>query len=252
MIVVGGFMKIKIINPDYGMTKEQLKKRINILNKVVRNDTILSMECLKESFVVIDSMLDVYLAAPEIINMAIKAEKEGYDAIVLYCFSDPAISACREILSIPVIGAGQSSILTACELGYKFSLIVNQETRIPEKRLFVNSLGIGIDRLASIRSLNIPYEVIEKDRKYTLLQLTKIAEECINKDGAEVIVLGCLTFLGMADELFKSINIPVVDPGYNAVCVAESFISQGLTHSKRSHPYPKSGVRESARIRLEC
>ncbi len=243
-------MKIKIINPDFGMTREQLDKRVHILNKIARKDTFLSMECLNKSLVVIDSMLDVSLAAPEIIEMAIKAEAEGYDAVILYCFSDPAIEACREKLSIPVIGAGKSSILTACEVGYTFSLIVTQESRIPEKKMFVNSLGIEMNRLASIRHVDLSYDTIEKDRKKTLHQLYEVSKKCMDSDGAEVIVLGCLTFLGIAEELSKEIGIPVIDPGYNGVCAAESLVIQGLSHSKKTYPLPIKGNRFSTEVKI--
>lgn len=245
-------MKIKIINPDYGMTDEQLKKRIDVLKKITRNDTVLSMECLKKSIVTIDSMLDVSLAAPEIIDIAINAERQGYDAVVLYCFSDPAIAACREVLNIPVIGAGQESVLTACGLGYNFSLIVTGRTRIPEKKNFINSLGINMNRLASIRSINLSYEEMENDKKKTLSSLTELAQECIIQDKAEAIVLGCLSFLGIGEELSKRIQVPVIDPAYNAVSTAESYVAQGLAHSKKSYPYPVIGTRVSSENRIKC
>lgn len=245
-------MKIMIINPDYGMKEEQLAKRLAALKRIVRNDTVLSMKCPEESVVTIDSMLDIYLAAPEIIDMAIKAEKHDYDAVVLYCFSDPAIAACREVLDIPVIGAGQEALLTACGLGYNFSLLVNGEARIPEKRSFINSLGINMNRLASIRSISLTYEEMENDKEKTLSALTGLAQECIAEDKAEVIVLGCLSFLGMGEELSKRIHIPVIDPAYNAVSTAESYAVQGLTHSKKSYPHPVMGRRSSTKIKIEC
>ncbi len=240
-------MKIKIINPDYGMTKEQILKRVEILSSITRKDTFLSMECLKDSIVTIDSMLDVSLASPEIIKMAVNAEKEGYDAVVLYCFSDPAIAACREVLSIPVIGAGQASILTACGLGYNFSLIVTEETRIPEKKNFVSSLGINPNKLASIQSIELSYEEMEKDKEKTLSTLAKAANKCICEDNAEVIVLGCLSFLGIGKRLSDKINIPVIDPAFIAVSTAELYVLHNLSHSKKSYPYPIAGTRISSK-----
>ena len=76
-------MKIMIINPDYGMTREELDLRLEILSGYVGPDTELFMECLTETEVYIDSAMDAVLAGPEIVKRAIRAEKEGFDAIVL-------------------------------------------------------------------------------------------------------------------------------------------------------------------------
>lgn len=42
------------------------------------------------------------------VKESIRAEKEGYDAIVIYCFSDVGIDAIRENVRIPVIGPGRN------------------------------------------------------------------------------------------------------------------------------------------------
>lgn len=107
-------MKIFIINPDFGVTPEQMAARCHLLSVHVGPDVELHMECLVENHIEIDSALD---AAPEIIKMAVRAESEGYDAVVLYCFSDPAVDACREVVSIPVVGGGQASCLLAPLVG---------------------------------------------------------------------------------------------------------------------------------------
>ena len=47
------------------------------------------------------------------VKESIRAEKEGYDAIVIYCFSDVGIDAIRENVRIPVIGPGETSLAVA-------------------------------------------------------------------------------------------------------------------------------------------
>jgi len=232
-------VKIKIINPDYGMKDEQIKQRVIILKNYARKDTVICMECLQKSEVVIDSLYDVALASKEIVEMAIHAEKEGYDAVILYCFSDPALDACREMLRIPVIGAGQASLWMAMGIGYSFSLITTEESRIPEKRNFVLSKGIANNYLASVRCCNLDYFEMEKDPEYTLSRLEETSRKCMEEDNAEVIILGCLSLLGMGQRLSKLIGIPVLDPAVNSVLVAECYVSQGITHSKKSYPYPQ-------------
>lgn len=54
---------------------------------------------------------------------AIAREQSGADAIVLGHFQDAGLWELRSAASIPVIGLGESSMLYACQLGFRFGLI---------------------------------------------------------------------------------------------------------------------------------
>ncbi len=236
-------MRIKIINPDYGMTTTELEERISILKKVAGPDVELSMDCLKNSTVEIDSALDVVLAGAEIVQQAIQAEQENYDGIILYCLSDPALAACREAVGIPVLGGGQAAFLTAAGLGYNFSLLVTSPQRIPEKKEFIKTTGVDPARLCSIRSVPLNLSNIREDKNKTIENLSREGRCCVEEDGAQVLILGCLSFLGMAGAVSDRIGIPVIDPAESALLMMESYIRQGLRHSKKAYPYPPPGAR---------
>ena len=85
-------MKILIINPDYGMTQEEMALRCRILEKYTAPDTQLAMVCPQSSGVELNSALDVVLAAPEIVQLAADGQNAGFDAVVLYC--TPAAKHC--------------------------------------------------------------------------------------------------------------------------------------------------------------
>ena len=236
-------LRIKIINPDYGMTTEQIQERINILNEVVGETVELSMDCLRNSTVCIDSALDVALAAAEIIQQAIKAEQDGFDGIILYCMSDPAIVACRETVRIPVLGGGQAAFLTAASLGYNYSLLTTSSRRIPEKKEFIYTTGVDPERLCSIRSVDLNLSNIREDMNRTIDCLAREGRRCVEEDGAQVLILGCLSLLGMADAVSDRIRIPVIDPAKAALLMMESLIRQGLSHSKKAYQSPPAGIR---------
>jgi allantoin racemase len=44
-----------------------------------------------------------YLANIQIIENAIKAESEGYDAVAITCFHDPGLQEARSVVDIPVV-----------------------------------------------------------------------------------------------------------------------------------------------------
>jgi allantoin racemase len=234
----GDPMRIKIINPDFGMSPESLRYREKMLSNAALPDTHISMDCVTASEVEIDSALDVVIAGPEIVSRAIQAEKDGYDAVILYCLSDPAISACREAVKIPVIGGGQVSVLVAALLGYRFSILTTSPWRKPEKEEFIRTTGVDPTRLASIRSISVSLQDARKDTHETIRQLSDAAKACAEEDGAQVVVLGCLSFAGMSAEISHSSGVPVVDPAFALVSMAELLYAQKLSHSKIAYPYP--------------
>ena len=235
-------MKIRIINPDSGHSEAELRARVSLLKPFVRPDTELSMVCPQQNNLCIDSSLDEALDASEIVSLALEAQNEGYDAVCLWCFSDPAIDACRELLHIPVVGGAQSSVLLACQLALSYSVLVTSRRRIPQKNAFIRALGGDPARLASVRSVEIP-----PDSALNRSAMIKILEEngrrCVEEDGAGAVVLGCLSFAAMGGALTKALGVPVLDPAAVLVTTAESLVLQGLCHSKKSWPTPEPAER---------
>ncbi len=231
-------MKILLINPDSGMTQEQLDARCTILSQYVGPDVELAMQCLTKSNIELDSALDAALAAPEIVQQAKEAERDGFDAVVLYCFSDPAIDACREALSIPVVGGAQTSLLLLPQLARQGGVLLADAARIPEKKVFLAGLGLDTSRIAGIGGIDFRGVDVWQNREAALYELTEAGQELIARTGAQAIILGCLSFLGMATDLSAHLDVPVIDPAIAAVSMAESLVRQQLTTSKKAYPSP--------------
>lgn len=240
-------MKILIINPDYGMTQEEMSLRCRILEEYTAPDTQLAMVCPQNSGVELNSALDVVLAAPEIVQLAADGQNAGFDAVVLYCFSDPVIDACREALRIPVIGGAQASCLAALNVCRSFGVILADETRLPEKKLFLRTLGVSPERIGQIAAVNLNGISPWADRETTFKKLLACGQKMMRETHTEAIVLGCLSFLGLAEPLSRVLGIPVIDPAVAAVTTAESIVRQRLFTSKVSYPLLCSKAREIIR-----
>ena len=102
-------MKICVVNPDSGLDAAGLKLRVERLRPFARPDTEIVMICPRKNNLCVDSCLDAALDAPEIAEMALRAQADGADAVCLYCFSDPGFDACRELLHVPVVGTRQTT-----------------------------------------------------------------------------------------------------------------------------------------------
>lgn len=240
-------MKILIINPDYGMTQEEMALRCRILEEYTAPNTQLAMVCPQNSGVELNSALDVVLAAPEIVQLAANGQNAGFDAIVLYCFSDPVIDACREALRIPVIGGAQASCLAALNVCRSFGVILADEARLPEKKLFLRTLGLSPERIGQIAAVNLNGISPWADREITFKKLLACGQKMMRETHTEAIVLGCLAFLGLAEPLSRVLGIPVIDPAVAAVTTAESIVRQRLFTSKVSYPLLCSKAREIIR-----
>lgn len=240
-------MKILIINPDYGMTQEEMALRCRILEEYTAPDTQLAMVCPQSSGVELNSALDVVLAAPEIVQLAADGQNAGFDAVVLYCFSDPVIDACREALRIPVIGGAQASCLAALNVCRSFGVILADEARMPEKKLFLRTLGVSPERIGQIAAVNLNGISPWADRETTFKKLLACGQKMMRETHTEAIVLGCLSFLGLAEPLSRVLGIPVIDPAVAAVTTAESIVRQRLFTSKVSYPLLCSKAREIIR-----
>lgn len=240
-------MKILIINPDYGMTQEEMSLRCRILEEYTAPDTQLAMVCPQNSGVELNSALDVVLAAPEIVQLAADGQNAGFDAVILYCFSDPVIEACREALRIPVIGGAQASCLAALNVCRSFGVILADEARLPEKKLFLRTLGVSPERIGQIAAINLNGISPWADRETTFKKLLACGQKMMRETHTEAIVLGCLSFLGLAEPLSRVLGIPVIDPAVAAVTTAESIVRQRLFTSKVSYPLLCSKTREIIR-----
>lgn len=236
-------MKIKLINPDSGMSEQELTARCTILQEYVGADVELSMVCPQGNNIELDSALDAALAGPELLRLVQQAEQEEYDAVVLYCFSDPVLAAARELVTIPVVGAGQAACLLAPVLGRQAGLLVAVQERIPEKKQFLLQTGVNPAIIPVTESINGRGMDMWQRRDEVLNLLQTTAQAMVEQQQVQVIILGCLSFLGLARPLAQILGVPVIDPAIAAVSLAESLVRQGFYTSKKAYPLPLAKVR---------
>ena len=179
----------------------------------------------------IESAYDEAFAIPPTLEFVKKANESGYDAVILACFSDPGLEAAREISTIPVIGIEESTLHMAAMLGAKFSIMTPRKQRIPSKCEHVHIRGLS-HFLASVRSLDLSVAETDSDPAKTKQRLMDVAKVAVEKDGAEVIIMGCAGMAGYAQEIEQTLNIKVLDPTAVALKTAEAMVDLGLSHSK--------------------
>jgi allantoin racemase len=235
-------MKIKIIIPNSGMSPKTLKEREAMLKKIASINTDISVDCIKGGPESIESNYDEALASIHILDGVAKAEKDGFDAVIIYCGSDPALEAARELVDIPVVGPGKASILMVNDLSYRYSILTVLEDTIASDREHVRKCG-DITRLASIRSIGIPVSDVRDDMERTNEALLDAGRKAIEIDGAHALVLSCLGMAGMGERLQEALGVPVIDPAFLAVKYAELLVTLRLRQSRLSYTKPRDKSR---------
>ena len=232
-------MKILVINPN---TSAEMTRSIDEeLRKIKRADTELVVVCPDKGPVTIESAYDEVLASPHVVDLVKKANDEDYDAIILACFSDPAIDACKEVSDILVAGIEEVTLHMAAMLGAKFTILTPMKRRIPVKHEEVAKYKLS-GYLASVRELGMSVAETESNPILAKERILEVSRKAVDEDGAEILILGCAGMVGYAEEVERQLGIVVLDPASVTLKICEGMVDAGLKISKKalfSHPPAK-------------
>jgi len=227
------------------------------INKVARSDTTLVQRYVKRSSGSVRGAYLEFLNNFDLVESIIRAEREGFDGVIVNCFNDPGLHIAREIVNIPVIGVCESSIHVASILGGKIAIITNSPVHIPKLAGLIERYGVR-DKMISrkpIRSCNYSFpkdyiDGIKDPCKSFIPKFEKLAKECID-DGADVIIPGCtiaeLIFDKAGYNEIGNTGVIVLFPLAVAIKMAESLVdlkkSIGLSKSMAEYaPYGRRDV----------
>jgi allantoin racemase len=188
----------------------------------------------------IESIYDELLSSAGTLATAIE-NLDGYDGFVVACYSDhPTVYALREITDKPVIGIAEASMLLACILGHKFSVVTTNKEWEPLLMDAVRHYGLA-GRCASVRSTGMAVLDLETADKQTTDQaIIAAARLAVEQDGADVICLGCAGMAGLDEIVAAAVGVPVVDGVVAALKLLEGVVAAGLRTSKRlAYAQPK-------------
>lgn len=173
-----------------------------------------------------------------------KAEAEGYDGAIIYCFGDPGLRAAKEKLNIPVVGINEPAVHLASMLGNRFSIMAVGPDTVNRAMLMDNVLLYGLEgRCASIRFLSMSVLDLETQKDKQARRLFEEATRAVEEDGADTIVLGCGSMFGVEEKVRNELDVPVVVPGPVALRTCEALIDLGLAQSRRFFAAPPSKKR---------
>ena len=225
-------------NSDLGMAEVQRRKAL--LNRWAEEGVEVEVATPDEGPVSIESDYDAALAIPSMLTSIADAERQGFHAAIISCFSDPGLEPARELVKMPVLASGLCAMHTAAMLGHRFSIISPRDgvgrphehaRRFGMEGFFVSARGIGLSVLE-----------LARDREGCIARMTEAARLAVEEDGAEALILGCMSmaFHDVAHDLQQRVGVPVVNPAPMSVAMATMLARNRLSHSKKAWPRPPS------------
>ena len=192
--------KIAMVAPMAGDPNNEKGRQV-VENIFVKNANKLKEEGTEVDYILLNKgITDTDHLAWEALNVwnmyelfeAVRSLKgQDYDAVVIHCYSDPNLTACRQIMDIPVVGVVQTSMMMAAMMGSKFGVITF--TRPIIELIDDLALKYGFkDRAVRTLSMDTPNKEIIKayfDAHDLIDKFKGFARQSI-EDGAEVLVPG--------------------------------------------------------------
>ncbi len=222
-------MRILVINPN---ASERMSEVIrDQLLVVARADVELEVVNPAGAPPAVESALDEARAIPPTLELAREAERRGFHAVVIACFSDPGLDAAREASRLPVVGIQEASLHLAAQLAHRFSVLTTLGRRVAVRERAALLAGLE-RRLASCPVLDLPVLETVGDRERVLDLLIRVGRRAIEQDGAEALILGCAGLGDLAQPVQQALGVPVIDPNAAALKLAETLVDLRLSHSK--------------------
>ena len=234
-------MRILVINPN---TSEEMTSDIGeAARRYARPGTEIETVCPEWGPRSIEGHYEDYVAAVAALEV-VRERAADFDGVVIACYGDPGLAAAREISPVPVVGIAEASMLTACTVAHRFSIVTVLPRIKPLLEDMVRYHGLEA-RCASIRTTPLSVLDCERDPAAAGREIIKASRLAIAEDGAEAICLGCAG-MGPLDKLVQAeLGIPVLDGTACAVKLLEGIVDYGLSTSRVAayrQPEPKEFV----------
>ncbi len=179
----------------------------------------------KESPYSIETPADRACAEPLVLDLL--AQNHGYNAYVIACFDDIAVTPARRCMSMPVIDAVEAAILAARALVWRFSIVTTVDTMVPGIQALVDRYGASGQ--CTVHAAGVGVAAAAEGKPEALSRLNAAIIQAREIDGAEAIILGSGGLAGHAARLSLEHGLPVIDCIEAAIMRADSKARGALT-----------------------
>jgi len=221
-------MRIRVVNPN---TTQSLTALIEASARTVAGPgTVVDAVTSTMGPASIESHYDEALAVPGLLAAIAGGERSGVDGYVVACFGDPGLDAARELAAGPVVGIAEAAMHAATMLGRGFS-VVTTLGRTRGRALDLAARYVASGACKGVHACDIP--VLDLDGDPAVLdRVVALARTALDRDGSDVIVLGCAGLADLCTAATAKLGVPVIDGVATATVLVQSLITLGLRTAK--------------------
>jgi allantoin racemase len=230
-------MKLMVVMGEY--PPEEDERRRQAVLKCASPGTEIGFGVIKATFFRrSNSQVNSLSAGPLVAEIAQKAETDGYDALVPFGTLDAGVELARNLVRLPIVGAGQSVLHLGAQLSSRLGVIAYEDKSIPFMRKQMHAWRVA-DSVVAIRGIGIPLPESTKSRGAMRERFIKVARDLIDNNDAEIIVPMGVTMVPVQyspKEFEEELGVPVMDALKTSIQTAEMMVRMGLTHSSKTYP----------------
>ena len=175
----------------------------------------------------IDYFVPKHLVEVEVLRAVRQADREGFDAFVIGCCYDPALTQARELTDMPVIGPLEASASLARLFGHRFAVVTDHRKAVPELEDRIRVYGLE-PNCRGVTAIDWYVDDMIRDPAAVARDAHARCAEVLESHAAEAVVLGCTIVAAcyekaILDGAHHLGDLAVVNPNLMAVKVAELF-----------------------------
>ena len=172
----------------------------------------------------------------------IAAEEAGFDAYAIMSIPEPMLRETRSVVDIPVVGYGESAMLTGCMLGERMGVLLFIKEMQPIIQQNAERVGLA-SKFGGTRFVGFTFNDVLKayEQPQSLLAKFHDSARALIREGIDVIIPGeaPLCALLMKHGVHRVDNVPVVDALGATIKMAETMVdlrrSSGLAPARSGY-----------------
>lgn len=192
---------------------------------------------LEEGLEQIETAYDDARTAPLVARKVVELWRSGAEGVLINCFDDPGLEAARELVPIPVVGAGQAAMHAASLVADRFA-VVTVGGAGSERVIWWRARLYGVEsKLAAVQSIEAHVLDIGREPGRIVEAVVEASRRLVREHGIDAIVLGCTGFSPYADAIAKRLKgVAVVDPTRWGFLLLRSWVDAGTPN-----PFHRAG-----------
>jgi allantoin racemase len=153
---------------------------------------------------------------------------------------DAGVELARNLVRIPVVGAGQSVMHLGVQLSNRLGIVAYESSSLPFIRKNLHAWRV-LDSVVGIEAVEIPLLDSTQNRTAMRERFLEVSRNMIENNDAEIIVPMGVTMVPVQyspTEFAKELGVPVLDALAISIQTAEMMVRTGTVHSGKTYRRP--------------